>query len=135
MRKSDIALLVLIALSIVAIFGALIDSTTYADFNTAFNNEGKQFHVAGELVREEPVLYDPSKNASLTEFFLRDSLGVVQKVYLHKSKPQDFERSEKIVVIGKAEKDGFHASDVLMKCPSKYNEEEVLKGTGKSVSN
>lgn len=133
MKKTDIALLVLIALSIVAIFGALIDSSTYADFETAFTNEGKEYHVAGELVREQPIVYDPEVNASLTEFYLRDSLGVEKKIMLHKSKPQDFERSEKIVVVGSAKDGDFHAEDVLMKCPSKYNEEEVLKSAGTAV--
>ena len=38
-----------------------------------------------------------------------------------KSKPQDFEKSEQIVVIGKMEAGNFVASDILMKCPSKYN--------------
>ena len=37
-------------------------------------------------------------------------------------KPQDFERSEQIVLIGKVQGDEFHASDILMKCPSKYND-------------
>ena len=72
--------------------------------------------------------FDPNR------LFLKDTVGIIRKVFLHKSKPQDFERSEKIVVIGRAKNDEFHASEVLMKCPSKYNEEEVLKGAGKSQS-
>ena len=52
---------------------------------------------------------------------------------LKAAKPQDFEKSEQIVVTGKMAGDEFMASDVLLKCPSKYKDEEVYikseKGT------
>ena len=54
-------------------------------------------------------------------FFLVDNEGKEKQVQLHKAKPQDFEKSEQIVVIGKMEAGNFVASDILMKCPSKYN--------------
>ena len=34
----------------------------------------------------------------------------------------DFQKSEQIVLIGKMQGDAFHANDILMKCPSKYND-------------
>ena len=55
-------------------------------------------------------------------FSMIDNKGVVKQVVLHKSKPQDFEKSEQIVLIGKMKDGNFHANDILMKCPSKYNE-------------
>ena len=51
-----------------------------------------------------------------------DNKGIENKVVLHKTKPQDFERSEQIVIIGKMEGEEFHANEILMKCPSKYND-------------
>ena len=54
-----------------------------------------------------------------------DNKGVEKKVVLNKNKPQDFERSEQIVLIGQMEGQEFHASDILMKCPSKYEDKEV----------
>jgi cytochrome c-type biogenesis protein CcmE len=51
-----------------------------------------------------------------------DNAGAEKKVVLHKNKPQDFERAEQIVLIGKMEGEEFHASEILMKCPSKYND-------------
>jgi cytochrome c-type biogenesis protein CcmE len=41
-------------------------------------------------------------------------------------KPQDFERSEQIVLTGKMRGEDFVASDMLMKCPSKYKDEETF---------
>ncbi len=46
---------------------------------------------------------------------------------LHKSKPQDFDKSEQIVVIGKMNNEVFEADDILMKCPSKYNDTKVVQ--------
>ncbi|RZJ76982.1 MAG: cytochrome c maturation protein CcmE, partial [Flavobacterium sp.] len=49
----------------------------------------------------------------------------VKKVVLNGTKPQDFERSEKLVLIGQMNNDTFYASKILMKCPSKYNDNMV----------
>jgi len=48
-------------------------------------------------------------------------------VNLAMAKPNDLERSERLVLIGEADANGeFHAKDMLMKCPSKYNEEHQV---------
>jgi cytochrome c-type biogenesis protein CcmE len=52
---------------------------------------------------------------------MKDTLGVEKKVILHKGKPQDFDKSEQIVLIGKSSGSQFEASDILLRCPSKYN--------------
>ena len=39
--------------------------------------------------------------------------------------PQDFVRSEQVVVVGYYHNDSFVADKVLLKCPSKYQEEEI----------
>ena len=49
---------------------------------------------------------------------------------LAKAKPQDLERSERLVLIGSAADDGtFDAREMLMKCPSKYNQENKIAGS------
>ena len=42
-------------------------------------------------------------------------------------KPSNFERAVEVVVIGRYQTGQFHAEDVLVKCPSKY-EAEVAEG-------
>jgi cytochrome c-type biogenesis protein CcmE len=66
--------------------------------------------------------YDPEVDANLFSFSMVDNNGDEQRVNFAGSKPQDFERSEQIVLIGKYENHTFQASKILMKCPSKYNE-------------
>jgi len=127
MKKTHILGIVVIAVAIAAILSTLYDSSTYADFKEAFANEGSEYHVVGTLDRDKPMVYDPASNADLFSFWMKDNNGVQKQVRLYKAKPQDFERSEQIVLIGKAEKEEFHAREILMKCPSKYNDENGNK--------
>ena len=122
MKRVHIIGIVIIALCIGTIFTTLSDSGTYADFSEAQKEPGEEFHVVGKLDKEKETLYAPEKDANIFTFYMVDNKGVEKKVILHKSKPQDFERSEQIVIIGKCVNDEFHANDILMKCPSKYND-------------
>ena len=130
MKKSYIIGLALIAIAIAAILSMVSDSSTYASFATAESHPKKEFHVVGKLNKEKPQDYHPEVNANLFAFYMTDNEGTERRVLLNKTKPQDFDRSEQIVIIGKMAGEEFHASDVLMKCPSKYNNpSEDIKAT------
>ena len=120
MKKSHIIGIVLIAVAIGAIFATLGDASTYASFDMAEQNEGKEFHVVGKLNKEKEMIYEPEKDPNIFAFYMKDSDSTERKVTLHQAKPQDFEHTEQIVAIGKCVGNEFHASSVLMKCPSKY---------------
>ena len=134
MKKSYIIALAIIAIAIAAIMSMVSDSSTYASFTTAIEHPNKEFHVVGKLNKEKPQDYQPEVNANLFSFYMTDNEGKECKVLLNKTKPQDFDRSEQIVIIGKMAGEEFHASDVLMKCPSKYNnpKEDIKATTGNS---
>ena len=121
MKKIHIIGIIIIALAIGAILTTLNNTSTYANFTEASQSPDSEFHVVGKLDAQKEMVYDPKLDANMFTFYMKDNKGVEKKVILHKSKPQDFERSEQIVLIGKIEGDEFHASDILMKCPSKYN--------------
>ena len=55
--------------------------------------------------------------------------GLEKKVLYNGTQPQDFEKSEQIVIVGKMSGNEFHASEILMKCPSKYNNGDVKTKT------
>jgi cytochrome c-type biogenesis protein CcmE len=122
MKKIHILGIIVIAVAIGVIFTSLQSSATYSDFMEAAANPGTEYHVVGKLNKEVPVQYDPRINADECSFMMKDNKGIEKRVVLHKSVPQDFEKSEQIVLIGKMEGDEFHANDILMKCPSKYND-------------
>lgn len=122
MKRSHIIALVLIAVAMGAILTTLGDSTKYASFSEAAKSPSTIFHVIGKLNREKPQEFNPQINPNVFVFYMVDREGTERKVVLNQSKPQDFDRSEQIVIIGKAgDGSDFHAKEVLMKCPSKYN--------------
>ncbi|MBS1647814.1 MAG: cytochrome c maturation protein CcmE [Bacteroidetes bacterium] len=125
MKKTHIALIILVAVAIGALIATLgAGGDEYADFSKASSNEGTEYHVVGKYNKEKPQEYNPATNADEFSFYMTDNNGVEKHVVLHKSKPQDFERAEQIVIIGKMQGNDFHAKDILMKCPSKYNNEK-----------
>lgn len=122
MKKLHIIGIVIIAVAIGVIFVSLRNTSTYSDFAEATENPDTEYHIVGKLNKQEPLIYDPTINADEFIFTLTDNKGLSKRVVLHKSKPQDFEKSEQIVLIGKMKGEEFHANDILMKCPSKYND-------------
>lgn len=126
MKKTHIIAIIIIAVAIGAIMSTLNDSSTYADFTVAMENPDEEYHVVGKLDKSAEIVYNPSQNPNLTVFTMIDNKGKVFKVFLNKSKPQDFERSEQVVLVGKAKNGEFYANQILMKCPSKYNEQNKV---------
>jgi|SRR5690242_16585613 len=124
MKKSNIVLLVLVAVAVAVIIGMVGDFSSYETFATAQQKTGQEFHVIGMLEKNKPMVYDPAKDANFFSFYVKDKSGEVKQVQFTGSKPTDFEKSEQIVLTGKMEGDVFHCSTILMKCPSKYKEDQ-----------
>jgi cytochrome c-type biogenesis protein CcmE len=128
MKKSHILGIIVIALAIGVILSTISDSSTYAAFRIAATNPGSEYHVVGKLDKQKEMHYDPKENTDLFSFYIIDNTGEERKVLFNGTKPNDFERSEQIVVVGKIKGSDFIASSILMKCPSKYNNtKEELK--------
>src|SRR5438874_2273255 len=99
MKKIHIIAIVLIAVAMAAIFSTVADSTTYASFSSASMHPSKVYHVVGKLVKDKPQEYNPKTDPNLFAFYMVDNEGHEKKVVLNKTKPQDFDRSEQIVII------------------------------------
>ena len=124
MKKSHLIAIVVVAAAIGILISASKDVTTYATFAEA-SASSDRVKLVGQLVKDHPVEYDPEKDPNFLAFYLRDDKGEVRRVVLRAGKPQDFERSENIVLTGQMAGDTFEASDMLLKCPSKYEQQEI----------
>ncbi len=133
MKKTHIVALVIIAIAVSVIIAMSGDFSSYEGFNVAKANPGKELHIVGELIRPEEMHYDPLVDVNFFSFYLKDKDGEESKVVFKGTKPQDFERSEQIVLTGKMEDEYFEASQILMKCPSKYVEDEITISTATAV--
>ncbi|MDZ4839685.1 MAG: cytochrome c maturation protein CcmE [Bacteroidota bacterium] len=121
MKRAYVIGLVLIVFSIFILMSVLGKSSSYVSFNEAKENPTEKYHVIGKWAKEKGMVYNPLKDPNYFEFPLRDSVGNVVNVVLLDAKPQDFERAEKVVVVGQMKGNVFEASEILTKCPSKYN--------------
>jgi len=124
MKKSSIVGLVVIAIAISVIIATYSKSSTYGSFNDA-RQTTEELRVVGQLDKSKELYYDATKDANYFSFFVKDNKGEECKVIFTGTKPQDFEKSEQIVLTGKMTGKEFHASYILMKCPSKYTKDKI----------
>lgn len=124
MKKIHIAALLVLIIALSLIFTASKDFSSYATFADAVAT-GQEVKIVGELAKDKAIHYDPAEDPNYFSFYVTDNDGETRKIVMNRPKPQDFEMSEKIVVTGSMKNDEFVGSDLLLKCPSKYKDEEI----------
>ena len=134
MKKSHLFILVIIAAAVGVIISTAGDASTYVCFRDAkemaADGVDNKVHVVGKLKKDPSghivgMEYQPEVDPNMFKFVLIDNNKEEQTVIYHNPKPQDFDRSEQIVIIGNVQKDIFVADKILMKCPSKYEDKEL----------
>lgn len=134
MKKSHILILVVIAVAVGVIISTTGDASSYVDFGKAHelasSGDDKSVHVVGQLKKspagEVVDLKKSADNLSFT-FVMVDETGAEEIVYHNEPMPTDFLRSEKVVIIGHFQGNTFLAEKILLKCPSKYQENTIRK--------
>jgi cytochrome c-type biogenesis protein CcmE len=131
MKKSHILGIVVIAVAIGVIVSTAGDASSYVTFDEAKNiaNAGssKQIHVVGTLKKhgDQIIGIEESPDKLSFKFVMLDESRKEETVLYPNPIPQDFTKSEQVVVVGSYHNDAFIADKVLLKCPSKYQEEEI----------
>ncbi|MBO6586719.1 MAG: cytochrome c maturation protein CcmE [Gracilimonas sp.] len=92
--------------------------STYTTFEGA--TEMSSAHIPGTWDEEKGAEF--SLETRKFVFYMKDEDGVSKKVVYSKPKPNNFEQADQLVVIGEMRGDTFYANEMLMKCPSKYND-------------
>lgn len=135
MKKTHILAILVIAAAIGIIVSTAGDASTYVSFDQAFQmasaGNTTSIHVVGELKKDsngQIIGLEKSPDNLSFSFVLKDEANKEQTVFYNEPMPPDFTRSEKIVVIGGFRGDRFVASKILLKCPSKYQEQKLNAG-------
>ncbi len=123
MSRFNIVVILLVAVLLGALFSVFTQNSESVVFARAFAEPGTEFKVSGTLDSEHPVVYNPEVAVAETRFHMMDKDGQVTEVLLKEAKPTGLEQSESIDLYGKVVDGKFIATDMLMKCPSKYNED------------
>lgn len=126
MKKSSIIGIVVIAAALAGILSMVGDFSSYQTFESAEKKAGKTLQIIATLdTINHGMEYDPVKDPNRFVFYATDESGATKKVVFNGTKPQDFERSERLTMTGRMENGEFKCSKILMKCPSKYNTDQV----------
>lgn len=135
MKKSHIFLILILGVAVAIIVSTANNTSEYVDFakasSMAASGSEKKVHIIGQLKRDEagePVglEYDPLQDPNTMYFMLVDEQGETHRVMSNPpNSMQDFLKSEKIVIEGRMHEGQFVASEILLKCPSKYEETEL----------
>jgi len=128
MKTIHIILIVLLVVVVAVVISTFSDSSTYANFSEAAASPNREMHIIGRLNTAKPLEYDAQKNANEFAFYMFDEKGEERRVIYRNAKPQDFEKSEKVVIIGSMKGEYFEAKSLLLKCPSKYNDQKKPVG-------
>ncbi|HEY4655509.1 MAG TPA: cytochrome c maturation protein CcmE [Cyclobacteriaceae bacterium] len=137
MKISHIILIAVIAAAVGIIITSAGDASTYVTFDQAreLANSGNpgSLHVVGELKKDsegDVVGISRGKDMVSFSFVMVDDNGMEQQVQYNQPMPADFTKSEKVVVVGSYHDDTFIANKILLKCPSKYQEQKQLTTGG-----
>lgn len=130
MKTKHIAAIIVIAVAIVIVMSMAGDASSYVDFkeakNLSENGFRKSIHVVGTLPRSasgDVVGIQESPDMLSFKFQMIDENGFQQQVLHANPMPTDFLRSEQVVIVGAYNGNNFIAETILLKCPSKYQEE------------
>lgn len=113
---------------IVVFLGVMIYlfTQTNIQYESSFSKvaqSGKTIKATGVWVKEKSFQVDKTKD--IFSFYMKDAQGNEMRVLYHGTMPNNFESSTSVVVTGKYNEGAFHATDILTKCPSKYQEKPV----------
>lgn len=95
---------------------------------TAQSKHPKSTYRVVGVIDHKSVQWLPNNNPITLEFKLesKDHSGEYMHVIYHDVKPPDFDKSGEAIVKGKFDSNGntFFASEILLKCPSKYRSKD-----------
>jgi cytochrome c-type biogenesis protein CcmE len=116
-----VALVIIVGFVIYGAVSLKTSLTPYVGFAEA-KSSPQTVQVMGEL-EKSATRYDTT--AGLLYFTLKDSHGETLEVSYKGVRPGNFDQATQIVAIGNYREKVFQADQLLVKCPSKYQGEEV----------
>ena len=124
--------LIFLSITIIIVISTFADASTYVSFSDAKSlySVGKKspIHVVGRLIKNEKnqVIGIKKSDDNLSfSFEMIDEEGTIENVFYGEPMPPDFILSDQVVVIGSYNDKHFIAKEILLKCPSKYTEDQV----------
>ena len=120
MKKGPVitAVVALIAMAGVVI-AFMSNASPYVTIAQAKSAAGDRLHLAGDIIK--PTVKNDLIHHALS-FDVKDKDGNVITVMHRGEPPQNMSEATQVVAIGKIEGDKFVSDELLVKCPSRYEE-------------
>ncbi len=115
--KYIVAGVVIVAFIVFGAISFMQNNIAYVSAKVA-EQTNRTVQVKGSWVKDMKTFYDPQTNTF--HFYMMDDQKTVIPVVLAGAKPNNFEIANDVVAKGRFEDGVFKASEVLTKCPSKY---------------
>ncbi len=132
MKITHIIGIVIIAIAVMVIISTAGDASTYVTFGQAMkmaqDGNNKKIHVVGTLEKDSTgnvIGIEPSPDHLSVSFMMVDNDKSVQRVFYKDPMPPDLLKSDQVVVVGSYKNGSFLADEILLKCPSKYQETKL----------
>lgn len=127
-KKYIIGAVIILVFITLAIFSFDESRIEYTDIAKA-RETGKTVQIIGKKMENKKWNYD--SKIDLLTFYLEDEKGNISKVEYNGAPPNNFDIAPSLVVKGKFENNVLKASQILTKCPSKYEGMDPKLHTGK----
>ncbi|GIK21858.1 MAG: cytochrome c maturation protein CcmE [Ignavibacteriota bacterium] len=95
----------------------------YEDNFAVVKTTDKTVKATGSWVKAKN--YEMNREKNTFSFYMSDANGNEMKVIYEGAMPNNFETATSVVVTGSYRNGYFHAKDILTKCPSKYEQQDV----------
>jgi len=118
--KSIIGIVIIVIVISAIIPTFLQNKIEYVNFNDA-KTKNKMVEVQGVWQKNKEAKFESNKFT----FFMKDKDSTEMKVIFDGARPNNFEVAEGVVVKGKVNNGVFEASEILTKCPSKYEAKDA----------
>ncbi len=115
--------IVVVVFLVITIVLFMQSSVQYEEDLTKVMAKSKTIKAAGHWVKEKGC--DQNNQDKTLAFIMADDKGNEMKVKYAGVMPNNFEVASKIVVTGKYVNGTFQATDILTKCPSKYQDQKA----------
>ena len=121
--KGPVVTAVVASLAMAGVVGAFMSNASpYVTVAQAKSTGGDNLHLVGVLQKE--TFRQDITNGHIT-FDLKDTDGKTIQVEHIGSRPASLMDADKVVAIGSIKGDRFVSHDLLVKCPSKYDEKKT----------
>ena len=127
-KKYIIGLLIAVVFLVFAILSFDKSRVEYSNIAKA-KESGKTVQIIGKRLEEKKWNFD--EKANLLTFSIKDEKGQITDVIYEGAPPNNFDIAPSLVIKGKFEDNKLVASQILTKCPSKYQGQNPALHTGK----